>query len=84
MFTQHSPRTLILPSQIHSLLSSLLKAAGRNSPVLDHAEIEVRQTFGTECLQQSNDFAVIILFVGFCDLEGEVRTVHQFASHSTQ
>lgn len=50
------------------LFFSLLKAAGRNSPVLDHAEVEVRQAFGTECLQQSNNFAIIILFVGFCNL----------------
>lgn len=57
-----------LPLRPIPFFFSLFKAAGRDSPVLDHAEIEVRQAFGTECLQQSNDFAVFILFVSFCNL----------------
>lgn len=68
VFTHHSPGPLLPPSQTHSFLFSLLKAAGRNSPVLDHVEIEVRQASGTECLQQSNNFTIIILFVSFCNL----------------
>lgn len=45
-----------------------------NLPVFDYAEIKVRQVPGTECLQQSNNFAIIVFLVCFCNLgEGAER-----------
>lgn len=45
-----------------------------NLPVLDYTEIKVRQVSGTECLQQSHNFAVIVFFVCCCNLgEGAER-----------
>jgi len=67
-FTQHSPGTLLLLSQTDELGFTLSKAALMNSPVFDYAEIKVRQVSGTERLQQSNNFAIIIFFVCFCNL----------------
>lgn len=55
-----------------------------NSPVFDYAEIKVRQVSGTECLQQSNNFAVIVFFVCLCNLgEGAEREEWHIGFHHT-
>lgn len=55
-----------------------------NSPVFDYAEIKVRQVSGTECLQQSNNFAVIVFFVCLCNLgEGAEREERHIGFHHT-